>query len=92
MGEIKIKYIAPKSTELDVDDIIINVTTGDIFYKDIQGRLNTLLNIRPPNPPSGGATTAATSSTSMGGSTITGVTGITATGTITSTGDKTYNS
>ena len=47
MGEVKIKYIAPKPTELDVDDIIINVTTGDIFYKDRQGRLNTILNIRP---------------------------------------------
>ena len=66
MGEIKIKYIEPKATELDLDDIIINVTSGDIFYKDKQGRLNAIQNRRP-------ATSGAASQTSFGGAQLTEV-------------------
>ena len=44
MGEVKLKAGKPQATEFSSDDIIINNITGDIYYKDREGRLKIIIN------------------------------------------------
>ena len=44
MGEVKIKTGKPQGTEFSRDDIIIDSTTGNIYFKDREGRLKTIVN------------------------------------------------
>tara|TARA_X000001382_G_C3149223_1_gene172409 strand:- start:643 stop:939 length:297 start_codon:yes stop_codon:yes gene_type:complete len=44
MGEVKIKTGKPQGTEFDRDDIVIDSTTGDIYFKDREGRLKSIKN------------------------------------------------
>tara|TARA_R110000822_G_scaffold296916_1_gene419444 strand:- start:26 stop:313 length:288 start_codon:yes stop_codon:yes gene_type:complete len=44
MGEVKVKTGKPQGTEFNRDDIVIDSTTGDIYFKDREGRLKTIKN------------------------------------------------
>ena len=44
MGEVKIKIGIPQPTEFSRDDIVIDSTTGDIYFKDREGRLKSIKN------------------------------------------------
>ena len=52
MGEIRIKYGRPLSTEFSGQDLILDVEKGDLYYKNKKGQLKVISNYdtNPWNP------------------------------------------
>ena len=44
MGEVKIKVGKPQGTEFNNDDIVIDISKGDIYFKDRDGDLRFIEN------------------------------------------------
>tara|TARA_Y100000592_G_scaffold89018_1_gene145629 strand:- start:2773 stop:3069 length:297 start_codon:yes stop_codon:yes gene_type:complete len=44
MGEVRVKTGKPQPTEFSRDDVVIDSTTGDIYFKDREGRLKSIKN------------------------------------------------
>ena len=44
MGEVKIKTGKPQGTEFNRDDIVIDISKGDIYFKDRDGDLRFIEN------------------------------------------------